>query len=41
MELAGSASLDTDEHSDLLPGEFTSMGFFMAHKGMLCILTKA
>ena len=26
----------------MLPlGEFTSMGFFMAHKGMLCILTKA
>ena len=25
----------------LPPGEFTSMGFFMAHKGMLCILTKA
>ena len=25
----------------LPPDEFISMGFFMAHKGMLCILTKA
>jgi hypothetical protein len=25
----------------LPPGEFTSIGFFMAHKGILCILTKA
>ena len=25
----------------LPPGEFTSMVFFMAHKGILCILTKA
>jgi hypothetical protein len=25
----------------LPPGEFTNMGSFMAHRGMLCILTKA
>jgi hypothetical protein len=25
----------------LPPGEFISMGSFIAHKGMLCILTKA
>jgi hypothetical protein len=25
----------------LLPSEFTSIEFFMAHKGILCVLTNA